>query len=438
VWRRHIPHLLLAIPILLAASGISAAAARAAPTALITADASGLTAALREEAGGSLRRFYEERNYAPLWVKGGRIGSAADSFISYLKTADLDGLRPASYDIDELRDAIGEARSGDPDALARAELMLSDRFARYVRDQRNAGRIKMTYADRTLKPKRLRVDAILRSAAASGAFADYVTDMGWMSQHYVRLRGLLARSEKAGDSEDVLDRIRLNLDRTRILPDPWTRHIVVDASSARLWYYQGGKQVGTMRVVVGAEATQTPMLVGTLQWAILNPYWNIPDYLAEKNIAPKVLSGRSLTSMHIEALSDWSATPERLDPEVIDWSAVASGKKLIRLRELPGPANSMGRIKFLFPNDEGIYLHDTPNRDLFDKPDRHLSNGCIRLEDAVTLGKWLLRKPITTASSAPEQYTPLPAQVPVYLTYLTAAETEKGAVFRPDIYGRDQ
>jgi murein L,D-transpeptidase YcbB/YkuD len=180
------------------------------------------------------------------------------------------------------------------------------------------------------------------------------------------------------------------------------------------------------------------MLVGTLQWAILNPYWNIPDYLAEKNIAPKVLSGRSLTSMHIEALSDWSATPERLDPEVIDWSAVASGKKLIRLRELPGPANSMGRIKFLFPNDEGIYLHDTPNRDLFDKPDRHLSNGCIRLEDAVTLGKWLLRKPITTASSAPEQYTPLPAQVPVYLTYLTAAETEKGAVFRPDIYGRDQ
>ncbi|HEX7853050.1 MAG TPA: L,D-transpeptidase family protein [Sphingobium sp.] len=394
---------------------------------------------MRDEAGGFVKRFYAERDYKPLWIVNGRLSSAAEDYIGYLRTADLDGLRPSSYGMDDLRDAIADARSnGDPAALAHAELMLSDSFGRFVRDQRRPVGVGMVYADRKLRPRKLKPDVPLRAAALSGPFATYVGDMAWMSPHYVRLRTLLARAEKAGSSEEDIDRIRLNLDRARVLPGPWTMHIVVDASSARLWYYQAGKLLGTMKVVVGAEATQTPMMAGTLQWAILNPYWNIPDYLAEKNIAPKVLSGRSLTSMHIEALSDWSANPQRLAPETIDWQAVASGKDVIRLRELPGAANSMGKVKFLFPNDEGIYLHDTPNRDLLDKPDRHLSNGCIRLEDAPGLGRWLLQKSIATASKTPEQYTPLPVQVPVYLTYLTATETDKGIAFRPDIYGRDK
>src|SRR3546814_20642164 len=77
------------------------------------------------------------------------------------------------------------------------------------------------------------------------------------------------------------------MDRARVLPSPWVRHVEVDASSGRLWYYEAGKQVGTMRVVVGAKETQTPMLVGALTWAIVNPYWNVPPYLARGSIAKK-------------------------------------------------------------------------------------------------------------------------------------------------------
>jgi murein L,D-transpeptidase YcbB/YkuD len=118
---------------------------------------------------------------------------------------------------------------------------------------------------------------------------------GWMSEHYVRLRALTGRARNSGASAPVLDRLALNLDRARLLPGPAVRHIVVDASSGRLWYYQAGKQVGTMRVVVGAPETQTPMLAGMLQWAVLNPYWNVPDYLVRDDVAPKVLRGaRSL------------------------------------------------------------------------------------------------------------------------------------------------
>src|SRR5690606_3700974 len=149
--------------------------------------------------------------------------------------------------------------------------------------------------------------------------------------------------------------LRRNLERARVLPSADVRHIVVDASSAQLWYYQDGERVGTMKVVVGNNETQTPLLAGYLNYASLNRYWNVPDYLVRDNIARKVLSGRSLYSMNMQALSDWSANPRVIDPATIDWQAVASGRWDLRVRELPGPANSMGKVKYIFPNDHGIY-----------------------------------------------------------------------------------
>src|SRR3546814_16461083 len=132
--------------------------------------------------------------------------------------------------------------------------------------------------------------------------------MGWMSPHYVRLRDTLARADELGSSQDVLERIRLNLDRARVLPGPWTHHIVVDAASARLWYYQAGEQRGMMLVVGGAAETPTPLLAGMVHYAILNHYRNVPTDLAQKKIAPKFLAGRSLESIRMEVLSARRAT----------------------------------------------------------------------------------------------------------------------------------
>ncbi len=425
------------MPVCLMIATIAAGPVAAAPARATTGPTGPVALAIREEAGGSLKRFYADRGFRPLWAPGGKIGRQADTLIRFLRSAELDGLRPSSYGPDKLSDAIGAARGGDPRAVARAELQLSNAFARYVQDQRRGG-VRMIYADRRLKPKKLPTDRVLRAAAFPRSFSDYVADMGWMSPLYVRLRDLMARAEKTGASRETVERLQLNLDRARLLPGPWTRHIVVDASSGRLWYYEAGEQVGTMRVVVGAQETQTPMLAGTLQWAILNPYWNVPDYLAEKSVAPKILGGKSLASLRMEALSDWSPSAHKLDPASIDWPAVASGKQVLRLRELPGAGNSMGRVKFIFPNKEGIYLHDTPNRNLLQKDDRHFSNGCIRLENAAELGHWLLARPIGAGSGKPEQAVPLPAQVPVYLTYITATATDAGVAFRKDVYGRDK
>lgn len=432
----RIPHGLIALAAALAAAPL-AAAAPVAPSRMTAAEAAAnapIAQAIADEAGGALKRFYRTRHFQPLWVSHGTIGPQAATLIGYLTTARYDGLNPSSYDPDELQEDVEKARSGDPRAVARAELALSRAFVDYVRDQRKpAKRVHVTYADKALKPKKLKAEEVLRAASFPKSFADYVADIGWMSDHYVALRKLMAHDM----TTDERARLALNLDRARILPSPWVRHIEVDASSGRLWWYEAGKQVGEMRVVVGAAKTQTPMLVGSIQWAIVNPYWNVPDYLTRDSIAKKVLGGRSLKMMHMQALSDWSASAHPIPSSAIDWHAVAAGRENPRIRQLPGPYNSMGQVKFLFPNDDGIYLHDTPERDLLAKADRHFSNGCVRLDKAQVLGKWLLARPVGNAGGKPETAEPLPVPVPVYLTYITAEPTKDGIAFRSDVYGRD-
>jgi murein L,D-transpeptidase YcbB/YkuD len=232
-------------------------------------------------------------------------------------------------------------------------------------------------------------------------------------------------------------RLALNLERARLLPGPFVRHVVVDAAAARLYYYDHGGLDGTMKVVVGAKASQTPMMAGMIRYATLNPYWNIPTDLVEKSVAPKVLRGASLKSMGYEALSDWSVDAIPLAQSEIDWSAVASGAEELRVRQLPGGDNAMGQVKYMFPNDLGIYLHDTPSRALFAKDARQFSNGCVRLEDAQRLGRWFFGKPLGSGSGEVEENRPLPQAVPVYLTYLTAVPDGDGVRFLPDVYGRD-
>lgn len=409
-----------------------------APAIAASAQSTDLTAEIRGQAKGGVKKFYAERGFRPLWTVDGRIGPSAAPLLRYLASADLDGLNPRSFDLDELRAKLDSAKTGDTRDVARADVGLSDALGRYVRDVRRPVDVGMTYLDKRLKPKKLRLENILRGATLTRAFGDYVATMGWMSPHYVTIRGLLARAENGGSSESDIRRLRLNLDRARILPNAWANHIVVDAASGRLWYYQAGKQAGMMRVVVGKPSSQTPMMAGMMQYAILNPYWNVPVDLAQTLVAPKVLAGKSVRSMGFEVLSDWSATPERLNPKTVDWPAVAAGDEEIRIRQLPGGSNSMGRVKFMFPNDKGIFLHDTPDRALFAKPARHFSNGCVRLEDAAGLGQWLLGKPLRAiASKQPERPVPLAVPVPVYMTYFTATSTKDGVGFLNDVYGRD-
>ena len=107
------------------------------------------------------------------------------------------------------------------------------------------------------------------------------------------------------------------------------------------------------------------------------------------------------------------------------------------MRQLPGKDNAMGKMKFMLPNDLGIYLHDTPEKALFNKEARRFSSGCVRLEDAPRLAKWLFGKPLSPKAGGSEQRVNMPQPVPVYITYLTAAPSGQGIAFRQDAYNRD-
>ncbi|MCL6678020.1 L,D-transpeptidase family protein [Sphingomonas sp. RG327] len=237
--------------------------------------------------------------------------------------------------------------------------------------------------------------------------------------------------------------IILNMERARRLPaaDDKDRYILVDAGAARLYMYENGKVVDSMNVIVGDKDRQTPMMAAELRYVQLNPYWNVPPDLSRTIVAKAVLAQglTYLTERNYEVLSDWTDDAKQLDATAVDWQGVYDGKVDVRLRRGPGPWNSMGDMKFMIPNDFGIYLHDVPDAEnpMFLTDDRWISNGCIRLQDAKRLEKWVFGKS-PTPSGDPDERVDVPDPVPVYITYFTVAPTADGVTFRPDRYDRDQ
>jgi murein L,D-transpeptidase YcbB/YkuD len=241
-------------------------------------------------------------------------------------------------------------------------------------------------------------------------------------------------------SAETRDLLRLNLERARALPAQLgRRYVLVDAAAARLWMYEDGRAVDSMRVAVGKPSEATPMMAAMIRSLTLNPYWNVPPDLVRERIAPGVVSqGPSLLrNLRYEVLSDWSDDATRVDPSTVDWQAVLAGRRELRVRQLPGGSNAMGQMKFMFPNQLGIYLHDTPDRSVLRGEARLVSAGCVRLEDAPRLARWLMGETPRARGAAPEQQLSLPEPVPIYITYLTVAPEPQGVALREDVYNRD-
>jgi L,D-transpeptidase YcbB len=198
------------------------------------------------------------------------------------------------------------------------------------------------------------------------------------------------------------------------------RYVLVDAASARLFMMEDGRVRDSMRVIVGKPASATPALKSMLHYATINPYWNVPPDLARTIIAPRVVKDGNvyLTDRGYEVVSKFGSNAQILSPDSVDWKAVADGKAEVHVRQRPGPYNSMGQMKFNLAYIEGIYLHDTPHKELFAKDERNLSNGCVRLEDAPRFARWLLGGNPEPSAAAPEQHIALRRAVPITIAYL--------------------
>ena len=362
----------------------------------------------------------------------------AQHLIGLLQSADLDGLDPKRFDIVALKRAVIAAESGGFAAADKANAMLDAALLSYVTALRAAPARDWIVNDREALPPPPSADELLGDAARAPSLEMWLKGMPFMHPDYAELRRALARAEALGDRKSA-DLLRLNLQRLRMLPSEG-RYVMVNTAAQRLYMVDDGRVVDEMKVVVGKAHQPTPMMAATIKFTALNPYWQVPPDLAAERVAPHVVrQGLSyLADNGYVVLSDWGENARPVDPETIDWQAVADGRVQVRLRQEPGANNAMGRMKFMFPNPQGIYLHDTPNKELLNEDARLFSGGCVRLEDAPRLAQWMHGRPLDWTVATTEQPVELPDPMPVYLIYQTAVPSGDDIAFYQDIYGKDR
>lgn len=224
--------------------------------------------------------------------------------------------------------------------------------------------------------------------------------------------------------------IELNMERWRWAPrDLGSKHVFVDVAAYKLHIMQDGAAVYETRVIVGKSANQTPIFSDAIDHIVVNPYWNVPS-----TIALKEMQGGSLRGFEV--------VDSRGKPAALDWEGIRTNR--LRIRQPPGERNALGNIKFMFPNKHSVYLHDTSSRKLFEKNDRALSHGCVRVDrplefaDALSGDQGLNGAKLKSMVGGKEKRLNLQTPIPVHLTYFTAWVGDDGKITaREDIYSLD-
>jgi murein L,D-transpeptidase YcbB/YkuD len=249
--------------------------------------------------------------------------------------------------------------------------------------------------------------------------------------------------------EDRIEQIKLNMERWRWLPqDLGERYIMVNTANFELDIIENGQSVTSSRAIVGKKDRPTPALSQKITYMELNPYWNIPYKIAIDDILPNIKEDPNyLKAKNIRIFENWEDSAREINPESIDWDTVTKEHFAYKLRQDPANSNALGRVKFIFPNEFSIYLHDTPARELFNKTKRTFSSGCIRIEKPMELAaylltdnsKWTYEKLTAAVSSKKTRTILLSDPMNIHILYWTAWVDKDGTVnFREDIYGRDR
>ncbi|WP_176764029.1 L,D-transpeptidase family protein [Aquimonas voraii] len=257
--------------------------------------------------------------------------------------------------------------------------------------------------------------------------------------------GPMTLAQLARGPAERVDQLRVNLERWRWLPaDLGIRHLRVNIADYRLEAWDQGRIERVYRVVVGTGYRQTPSFSAHLRYVVFNPWWEVPRRLATQDKLPLFQRDPEAFARGGFALLDAQGQP--VDVASVDFGQLSRDRFPYRLRQRPGPANALGQVKLILPNDHDVYLHDTPSRSLFSRVRRSFSSGCIRVEDALGLAEWVLdgvggfdRARIdAVVASGQETRVDLAGPLPVHVLYLTVVSDEAGRLrLIDDLYGRD-
>jgi len=284
------------------------------------------------------------------------------------------------------------------------------------------------------------------AAAASGTFYDETLVAGvkrFQARHGLAADGVIGPATLAALNVPVaarIDQIRASLERARwVFYDPESEFLVVNVAGYQLYIVRRGEIAFRTRVQVGRPYRQTPIFRAEMTYLVVNPTWTVPPTIFRNDIVPAVRRNPDyLASRHIDVFTFGGAP---VDPAAVDWSARNPPYRLV---QRPGPDNALGRLKFMFPNEHSVYLHDTPSRDLFDRDSRAFSSGCIRVENPLELANYLVgggrarERFDTLLASGRTETVFLQKPMTVMLLYWTAEVDAEGRIsFFPDVYGRD-
>ena len=246
-----------------------------------------------------------------------------------------------------------------------------------------------------------------------------------------------------------IDQLILNMERWRWLPKKFEpNYLLVNIPEYTLHVIEQGKEAFNMRVIVGKVLHETPVFSDKMEYVVLAPYWNVPFSIIDNELRDKLVANPNyLDRLDMEVVKGTGRKATIVDPSSVDWANVTQETFKYTLRRRPGPKNDLGNVKFIFPNSNDIYLHDTPHDELFSQSSRSFSHGCVRLSEPIKLATYLLRnRPewdqqtiLDSIATRHEKYITLKEKLPVYLVYFTAwADADGHPHFRDDIYGLDK
>jgi len=245
--------------------------------------------------------------------------------------------------------------------------------------------------------------------------------------------------------EDKIEKIRINMERARwVMHDLPKRFIMVDIAGYSVTFYDNGKNIWRTRAQVGKTFRKTPILRSEITYLVLNPTWTVPLTILKEDILPKLKQDPSYLERKDLKVIDYQGN--EIDPSTIDWSLYPEQGFPYLLRQQPGLRSALGRVKFMFPNNYSVYMHDTPYQTLFSDTERAFSSGCIRIEKPYELTEILLDDHVNWNSERISEEidslqtinVSLPKPITVLLFYWTATVDDEGHIlFRPDIYQRD-
>jgi L,D-transpeptidase YcbB len=365
-----------------------------------------------------LRRFYAHHDFEPVWTTR---QAAANSLVNAVLRAGDQGLDPELFHASLLR------RRATLPSLDR-ELLLSDAFLSYADAlARGAVPVERRRDEETLTPEPVDVAAALDAAIDSPDPAAMIEALAPTTPTYQALRQALQRYRSGAPAggkatTDRLRKIEVNLERQRWLPRSLPEDRTwVNVADERAVLYRADRPVFSTRVIVGEDVrhNQSPEFRAMIDASLFNPPWVIPSDIVTAEILPKI-----------------SSDPDYLTRN--NMVMLASGEA----EQLPGPDAGLGLIMFDMPNRFDVYLHDTPDKNLFSRNNRRISHGCIRVQNPLELAALLMQQPIDAINegiaTGNTTRNKLPTPVPVFVVYQTAfADTDGALQFRPDFYDRD-